>query len=227
MGLLTAIGLNKKVQFILNGNTIVTFEASLHEDHSRESTPTEFPVEDGNVISDHIILRPLTLSMTALITDTPITGLGALLTEGATTLTSKLLPPIGTIGLGAAMGGLSLISALFGGDSPSVKAYKQLMSIQAHGTPFTVLTSLSRYENMVISSLAVPRDSAMGKSIEVTIGLKQLTIVQPKIVQLKVLSNPGLAQAIQDQGQKGTQLWQQGYNDAKSLVHGTTGANPH
>jgi hypothetical protein len=221
MGLLAAIGLKKKVQFIQNGNTVIEFEASLSETHSRTSTPTEFPIENGRVINDHIILKPFELSLTAIITNKPISGIAGLLTEAATTLTSKLTPPIGTIALGTGLGGLSLFNSLVSKtDSPSVAAYHQLQKIQENGNPFTVLTSLSRYENMVINSMSVPREASNGECIIFTLGLTQLTIVTSNIIQITGLANPGLSGAMNDTGQQstGNTKFQEGYKDVHTAA---------
>jgi hypothetical protein len=222
MGILSVIGLKKKVQFIKQDNTVLEFEASLKETHSQTSTPTKFPIENGRNISDHMILEPLELSMTAIITDNPISSLAGLATEAATTLTSKLTPPIGTIALGAGLGGLSLFKSIVGGSSsPSVAAYQQLKKMQEAGEPFTVLTSLERYKNMVINSVSVPREAQEGNCITFTIGLTQLIIVSPKVVQIQALANPGLSDGMHDLGQQstGNTKFQEGYKD----VHTATG----
>jgi hypothetical protein len=223
MGLLAAIGLKKKVQFIKNGNTVIEFEASLQENHSRTSTPTEFPIENGNIINDHVILKPFELTMTAIITDNPINSLTGLVTEAATTLTSALTPPIGVVALGAGLGALSSIKALLTNSaSPSVAAYNQLRKIQEDGNPFTVLTSLARYESMVINSMSVPRESQNGDCIIVTIGLTQLKIVSSKKVKIQALANPGLSDSMNNLSQQstGNDPFRQGYNQ----VYSDTGA---
>jgi hypothetical protein len=201
MGLLAAVGTIKKVQFIKSGSAVISFEASLKETHARKSTPTKFPIEDGSYVNDHIILDPLELNMTLIITDYPISSLSGLLTEAVSSLTSKLIPKGGLISAGGGLGGLSAISALFGkSSSPSITAYQQLLKIQESKSYFSVLTSLYRYENMCISSLSVPRESANGKCILVDLTLTQLIIVQPKVVQIKALANPGIADALRDTG---------------------------
>lgn len=201
MGILAAAGIKKKVQFIKNENTVIEFEASLAETHSRNSTPTKFPIENGKNISDHMILEPFELSITLIITDHPISSTTGLITSGISTLTSKLTPPSGTILAG--LGGLSLISSMFG-NSPSVKAYEQILKIQEMGDPFTVLTSLKRYQDMVIGQMSVPREAQSGGSLIVTFSLHQLKIVRPKIVQISALANPGLSDALHDTGQQST-----------------------
>jgi hypothetical protein len=201
MGIASVIGIPKKVQFIKNGNTVIQFDASLSENHSRKSQATEFPIENGKTINDHVILKPFELELNIIITDTPLSSLKGLLTESATTLTHALTPPLGTVALGAGLGGLSLVSALFGADSPTTASYKQLLKIQEQADPFTVLTSLFRYPNMVISNIGVPREAANGRALIATISLTQLTIVKPKSINIR-LSNPGLSSGLNDLGQQ-------------------------
>ena len=50
-------------------------DVTLEEVHQRDATATEFPIEGGSTITDHVRLAPLRLSMTGFITDTPIKGL--------------------------------------------------------------------------------------------------------------------------------------------------------
>lgn len=207
MGLLgSVLGGQQRVQFIQNGtNTIIQFDASLKEDHQRESPPTEFPVENGQVVSDHIIVKPFNLELTGIISDTPIGGIQGLLTEVATSLTASLLPPVGLI---AGAAGVALFSALSKSKSPSVAAYSQLLQLQAgippNGPqPFDVLTSLYRYPSMWIKSLSVPRDSDTGRSLLFTVSLTQLILVSPQSVNVQIFANPSLSANLADTGQQG------------------------
>jgi hypothetical protein len=50
----------------------VGFDATMGEDHVFESTPTDAPVEDGSVITDHVIDVPVAFAATVCITNTPI-----------------------------------------------------------------------------------------------------------------------------------------------------------
>ena len=206
MGLLGSVLAGQtKVQFIQNGtNTIIQFDASIKEEHQRESVPTEFPVENGNIISDHMIVKPLNLELTGIISDTPIGGTQQLLTEVATTLTSKLLPPIGLV---AGAAGVALFSALAKSTSPSVAAFGQLLQLQAGipplgPQPFDVLTSLQRYPSMWIKNISVPRDPDTGKVLLFTVSLTQLILVSPQSVNVQILANPAVGAAQADTGQQ-------------------------
>lgn len=201
MGLISTILGAKKVQFIQNDNTVIQFDASLKETHNRESPPTEFPVENGLTISDHVIVKPFELELNGIISDSPIGGIKGLLTEAATTAASALLPPIGVIGASV---GYALFNAITQSESPSVAAYNQLLNLQKNAQPVTVLTSLYRYENMWIKSISVPRDASQGQALIFTVKMTQLILVSPQSVNVKIFANPGLSAGLQDLGQQST-----------------------
>lgn len=53
----------------------VLIDAVLTEDHQYNSRVTNYPVEDGRIISDHIINEPDTLQITGVVSDTPLSFL--------------------------------------------------------------------------------------------------------------------------------------------------------
>lgn len=50
----------------------VFLDATLSEEHAYISRVTNYPVEDGRIISDHIINEPETLQITGIVSDTPL-----------------------------------------------------------------------------------------------------------------------------------------------------------
>lgn len=50
----------------------VVLDAVLSEDHVYNSRVTNYPIEDGRIISDHIINEPETLQLTGVVSDTPL-----------------------------------------------------------------------------------------------------------------------------------------------------------
>jgi hypothetical protein len=190
MGILGNLLNKKRVQIIQNNNTVVQFDASIKENHKLDSTPTKFPIEGGQSISDHMILQPQSLELTGIITDTPIGGAEALISEVATTLTSALLPPVGVVAASAAY---SLFKAGADSSSPSVAAYGKLLQLQKNAQPVNVYTSLYMYENMWITSISAPRDAETGKSLIFSMTLEQLIIVSPQTVDISVFANPSLS----------------------------------
>lgn len=51
----------------------IPFDALLDEERTYEAESPDYPVESGFVVHDTIILKPLMLSMTLFVTDTPVT----------------------------------------------------------------------------------------------------------------------------------------------------------
>lgn len=54
----------------------MTFDAVIEETHTAELTVTENPVETGVTVSDHAVMQPLTLSIRAVVSDTPLASIG-------------------------------------------------------------------------------------------------------------------------------------------------------
>lgn len=51
----------------------VEFDALIDEERTLEADAPDYPVEEGYSVSDTVILKPQTLSMTLCVTDTPVT----------------------------------------------------------------------------------------------------------------------------------------------------------
>jgi hypothetical protein len=198
MGLLGSIlGGQQKVQFIQNDNTIIEFDASIHENHTRDSVPTEFPIEGGNTISDHVIVKPFALELNGIISDSPISP--TKITQIASELTASLLPPVGIV-TGAL--GVALFNTISNSQSPSVAAYAQLLQLQQNAQAFDVLTTLYRYPSMWIKSITVPRDAGLGNVLMFTISLVQLTLVSPQSVNIQIYADPDTAAGLANVGQQ-------------------------
>lgn len=56
----------------------VELDASLNEGHSSTADVTQFPVEEGADITDHVRIKPETLSITGVVTNTPLIFLASL-----------------------------------------------------------------------------------------------------------------------------------------------------
>lgn len=193
------LGTRTRVQFVGRAGVILQLDAVVSEEHTRTATVTKFPIEGGGTINDHVILAPPDLSITGIISDTPLLDLKALLTESGGAPLSGVLGPLGAIAGGTAYG---LYKALQGAKAPSVMAFAQLCKIQAGDQtlavpsppePIDVITNLQRYSSMVIESLTVPRVPANGGSLTFTVKMCQLNVVTPQTIPVKVFSKPTLA----------------------------------
>lgn len=192
-------GDRKRVSFVQGKQTIVQFDAVLQETHTLETSPTVFPVEDGSTVGDHIIVAPVELNLTGIITDTPLNNRNQLFKESITSVANAVIGPLGVLGATAAFAGFG---AQQGASSPSFTAYNQLVKLavgDASGTttippmPFDVVTRLRRYPNMVIKNMSVPRDATTGNALVFTIQLAQMTIVSPQTLTLSLSKLPSVA----------------------------------
>jgi hypothetical protein len=59
------------------GPVTIEFDATTLERHIGSTTPTDHPVEDGSVASDHAIDRPDEIELTGMVTNTPVLALAS------------------------------------------------------------------------------------------------------------------------------------------------------
>lgn len=214
----TIVGQKQRVQFIQKDKTVIQIDASVKEDHTRDSPATEFPVEDGTSISDHITVKPFKLTLTGVISDSPLNPLKAGLT---TAVASAIKGPLGVIAAGV---GTSLFSSIFSSKSPSVAAYEALLNLQQLKQPFDVLTTLKRYPDMWIVNISAPREASGGNSLDFTLQLTQLIIVAPQSVQIQQFSNADLSADEQNAGkQEKTNALVEQFKKGQADAHSLTG----
>jgi hypothetical protein len=189
---------NQQVTFLQGTVPVITMDCSISETHDRDSTPTEFEIENGQTVSDHIVLKPFSLKIQGVISDAPLFGVTSLLKSAATTaVTAKANNP-GVLGAkAAAIAALPLFSGLF---SPSSTSYQTLLNYQAARFPLNVVTSLHLYPNMWIKKISVPRDAKSGGALVVTLDLVQLTLVLPTSVNIAQFAVADLAASAANKG---------------------------
>lgn len=209
-GLLSHLeGQPSRVQLIGKRGLILQFDACLQENHQYSSTPTAFPVEDGSIISDHVILNPVTLTLTGVVSDNPLPeSLGSQLKQVFGGAATSLLPPLGVTFAATAYAIYQLGSQQV---QPSKRAYQTLCSLRTGNTqatpptppePFSVVTRYARFENMVLTDLVFPVDASTDGQCVFTVTLAKLVIVAPQKVSLSSLSNAALAAAAQHVGEQ-------------------------
>lgn len=164
------------VDLILNRKTpgkidVLELDATIREVEEYTNEVTEFPVETGYSITDHIIHKPEKLTIDGFITNTPISN----------TNTSN---PNNISGEGNRVKyALETLLGLAGFDSSGVNAAVAKSVIP---TPkiISVIMGLRTYNDMVIESLTVPRDKDTGETLRFTIALKRIIIVNTEYVKI-------------------------------------------
>ena len=139
----------------------IVLDCTISEEHSYQADVTENPIEDGAPVADHVNLRPFTLKIDGLVTDSPLG-----------------LPIVGSV-----LNVARQFSQIFGSQSRSKDAFDALVTLYKNRTPFTVITNLKRYDNMVISDATFPFTNETGQALDLKLTLTQVSIVKSKIVQ--------------------------------------------
>lgn len=145
-----------------------TIDAAVREIHSYDCEVSQYPVEDGSVISDHVRKLPIGLSLDGIVTDTPI---------------------------GEAMEKVRGSIGSFQGEGFtqwSDEAHEHFKLLRAKGEPFTVTTALQTYYNMVIEKYTPDRSPGDGFSLRFNMVLKFIGIVTNERTVVAVAS-PNLA----------------------------------
>jgi hypothetical protein len=141
---------------------ILELDAAIHETHEYTNTITDFPVEKGFSISDHVFKVPEKLTMEGFVTNTPvpssINNLSVLLDFGdrVNSAFEKLMD--------------------LAGYDPSGQDTVVLSQVKLP-VLLRVVTGLRVYTNMMITHLSFPRDISTGESLRFTCELRRVIVV--------------------------------------------------
>lgn len=142
----------------------IALSVVLSEEHSSEMVVAGSPVEDGSEVNDHAYLRPIELTLEAAI--------GQPMQVGRTTLSNFFYAD------GSSHGAQAGEATKLVRDS-----WDALLKLQASRVPFTVLSGLKAYENMLITSLSCRRDASNSMVLQFTAKLRQVKIVKTQETQ--------------------------------------------
>lgn len=148
-------------------------DASIRENHVRSARPSDNEIEDGATITDHVKLDPESLSMECEISNVPVSILG--------------LGVSADDFLGAADefldGDKSSFEGLASNETRTPReAWEYLNDLVKKASPFSVVTALQRYENMIITNLDAPRVAENGQNLVFNIQLRKIRTVRSSTV---------------------------------------------
>jgi hypothetical protein len=176
----------------------IVFDCSMQETHKQKSTATKFETENAQTISDHMVIEPFALKLTALISNTPLVSIFGGASAVLTAAGSSFAPNPAVLKNNAAvLAALPLIPTL---SQVARNAYQSLLTLQQARVPFQVTTTLRTYENMWMENLSVPRTSKDGGGIICEIDLIQLLLVSSSSQNLSILSDPNVAASKTEKG---------------------------
>jgi Dit-like tail protein len=189
---------------------VIAFDATPTEQHDSIAVVTEFPVEEGADVADHIRVLPKALSCEVFVSNEPLhpfTFLGPLLAlRGAEQtvpldLPQPFNPPALFRGLTLASPGAGIRTALAAIEGRLTKpaafatvlkfdppfdavavTYAKLMAIQESKAKLRVVTTLTEYSDMALLAVSTPRTVANGTGATFQLGFRQLRKVSPATV---------------------------------------------
>jgi len=136
--------------------TVVEFDATLSEAHSHTAKATEFPVETGATISDHVVQMPDAVKLEGVVSNTPL--------PSNVQRDRDMFEQEARAGAYAERG---------------EDAYRALLEAKEAGTLLTVETDLRSYADLVVESVEPAKE---GDGLRLTIALKKITTSTTKTV---------------------------------------------
>lgn len=166
------------VFFVGGSFPLLTFDASLREDHTIENTITDNPIETGGIVTDHVQTQPRVFPLEVVQSLTPDSLLG-------------------------------LASGAFAGVPPSltrhIDTWNRLKTAAELRLPFTVITSLEIFTNVVIERLSTVRTADTTNALIFSMVLRTIEIAI--VDEAANIAAPAVDSALgeQDLGTQGTQ----------------------
>jgi hypothetical protein len=173
-------------------------DATVNETHKRSSAISQNEIEDGSNVSDNVVLGNETFSIEGLISESPFPS-----------------SDIRDIALQVQNAGFSILNNVIGSVSggvvqnaaASIKrvvALTQLEAFWKNKIPFTVLTGVKKYDNVLISSMSIPVTARDGKSLRFTVDCEVVKIVTSQVVTIPKNRTAKGATGKQSLGKQGT-----------------------
>lgn len=123
-------------------------DAVVSLNHTKNGRATNFPVEEGFDINDHVILEPETITLSGIMSDFPLT-----------------------------LFGISNPFAFPKEDSIKQRTYDIFKEIRDKRILVTIETDLEKYENMYIENMSFPRNAQTQNTLVFDVSMKKLIIV--------------------------------------------------
>lgn len=148
------------------GNFIgeIELDVIVNESVQTSSTITSNPVENGADVNDHIIINPMTYSIVGIVSNTKV----------------KPFP-------------FAQLSTFTSDSTPAGDAWEELLELQASRTPFTLVTNLKAYDNVVIENLSESQDKDTSNSLHFTANLKEIIFVGSQVLTAEQFNDADVA----------------------------------
>jgi hypothetical protein len=192
----------------------IFLDATVQEEFDAPSEVTQYPVEAGVDISDHIILKSRKLSISGIVSETPYT-IGAQVSGVASTVASRIGQSLGgavgatfgAVGVGKAITMAGLLTpksvtnqTLVPDDEADTRsrnnlpgenlrlrdAIEEFMNLRESRQPVTIITGLKMYIDYAMMDCKISRDKNSGQSISVALTFMEIRVSKTELTQISV-----------------------------------------
>lgn len=150
----------------------LVLDAVLSEQHSSSAEVTQFPVETGTNISDHVRQQPDKLRIEGVVSNTPLQSRVASASDVFAT---------------------DMKAGIY--STRAQEVYAKLIAIKESATMATISTELKSYGSMVLQTLEAPRNAETGDSMHFTADFVHVITVSTQTVALPKSPKPGRVHA--------------------------------
>ena len=154
----------------------IPFDLILQEDHAFESQVTQYSVETGGVVSDHVVCRPRKGKLQGLVSNFSLQHTNKLDRE------LENLFRIGRPGRWKA-GPVSV-------PNRALTTWELFRELWQKRLPVTVATTLEVYESVVVTNVATTRDGDSGDALKFAVDFEEVKVVQLEEVVLQADIKP-------------------------------------
>lgn len=183
-------------------------DAAISEAHSGTNEVTDHPVEDGADITDHVRVKPDTVTIEGIISNTPVIAGNARFEGGLETSEQNGVLVVSGVGADSL------------DDARAESAYQQLLKIKEDRLPVVIVTSLRQYERMILERLNVPRDARIGSALRFSATFREVRTVASQRVSVTL---PKARDKVRGGKKTGTQAPPAVENRVSFLKQGLTG----
>lgn len=184
-----------------------------------EAETTDNPVEEGPDITDGIRVKPLRITVTGEMSETPLNlkaELAGLVTSAGAFAGARFIGGFGATA-GAVIGGAIGSSLLMSSDNPAKVARDKLEEIISKKILFTLVDKYRKYENMTMTALSFPSEQKNSGKLAFTFSAKQLTIVSSELTQIEKL-HKSVAHSAAGHKKDGTQSGEESKDSNGSIL---------
>lgn len=166
-------------EYVINGIAKSRFLFLIHatpsEEHSLTAKTTDHEIEDGSIISDHIINKGRKLTLEGIISDDNFSIASIGLTTAAGIVGNLFEGLASAVAIGA---GSALADDISSGGEPSKNVLGILEYLYERKGTVQIITGLKSYTHMVMENLVIPRTPQNARSLTFKATFKEIKLVK-------------------------------------------------